>query len=67
MKRVDLHLDKPINILGKGGTSYPNTIHIDTTSVGDEYIEDTSGEILFLHEMDEVMRENVCSVVEQNI
>jgi len=67
MRRVDLYLERPINILGEGGTSYPNTIHINTTSTGDEYIEDTDGDILYLHEMDAIMVANVQSIVEQNI
>ena len=66
MRRVDLYLERPINILGEGGTSYPNTIHIDTTTAGDEYIEDSDGEILYLHEMDRVMVANVQSIIEQN-
>ena len=66
MKRIDLHLERPINILGEGGTSYPNTIHICTTTAGDEYIEDTDGDILYLSEMDSLMVANVQSIVEQN-
>jgi hypothetical protein len=66
MKKIDLYLERPINILGEGGTSYPNTIHINTTSTGDEYIEDTDGEILYLSEMDNLMIANVHSIVEQN-
>ena len=66
MRRVDLYLERPINILGEGGTSYPNTIHICTTTSGDEYIEDTDGGILYLHEMDSLMVANVESIVEQN-
>ena len=67
MTRIDLYLERPINILGEGGTSYPNTIHINTTTCGDEYIEDSDGEIRYLHEMDSIMRANVQSIVEQNI
>jgi hypothetical protein len=66
MTRIDLYLERPINILGEGGTSYPNTIHINTTTSGDEYIEDTDGEILYLSEMDSLMVANVQSIVEQN-
>ena len=66
MTRIDLYLERPINILGEGGTSYPNTIHINTTTNGDEYIEDTDGEILYLSEMDSLMVANVQSIVEQN-
>ena len=66
MKRIDLYLEKPINVLGEGGSCYPNTIHINTTTCGDEYIEDTEGDIRYLHEMDALMRTNVQSIVEQN-
>ena len=67
MKKVDLYLPKPINVLGKNGTSYPNVVHIDTTSRdGDGYIEDSRGEILFLSEMDSLMKANVESLIEQN-
>jgi hypothetical protein len=53
--------------LGKNGTSYPNVVHIDTTSRnGDGYIEDSGGEILFLSEMDSLMKANVESLIEQN-
>ena len=67
MKKVDLYLEKSINILGANGTSYPNVIHIDTTSTGDEYVEDENGEILYLNEMDEVMTANVGSIIDQNL
>ena len=67
MKKVDLYLPKPINVLGKNGTSYPNVVHIDTTSRnGDGYIEDSGGELLFLSEMDSLMKANVESLIEQN-
>ena len=66
MRQIDLYLERPINILGEGGTSYPNTIHINTTTAGDEYVEDTDGEILYLNEMDSLMVANVHSIVEQN-
>jgi hypothetical protein len=66
MKKVDLYLPKPINVLGKNGTSYPNVVHIDTTSrTGDGYIEDNAGEILFLSEMDNLMKTNVGLLIEQ--
>ena len=65
MKKVDLYLTKPINVLGKNGTSYPNVTHIDTT-LSDGYIEDSGGEILFISEMDEVMKFNVSSIIDQN-
>jgi hypothetical protein len=66
MKKVDLYLEKPINIIGARGTSYPNVIHIDTMHEGDEYVEDINGEILYLHEMDSVMLANVSNIIDQN-
>ena len=66
MKRVDLYLDKPINILGAHGTSYPGVTHIDTTHAGDEYVEDGDGEILYISEMDTVMTANVNNIIDQN-
>ena len=67
MKRVDLYLDKPINILGAQGTSYPGVTHIDTTHTGDEYVEDGDGEILYIREMDAVMTANVSNIIDQNV
>lgn len=67
MKRVDLYLDKPINILGAHGTSYPGVTHIDTTLAGDEYVEDEDGEILYISEMDAVMTANVSNIIDQNV
>ena len=61
MKRVDMWLNKPIDIKG-----YPNTIHIDTTSEGDEYIEDKQGEILYLSEMEEDMVAEVMKAIDDN-
>ena len=57
MKRVDLWLDKPIELIGKDGVSYGDIIHIDTTTEGDEYIEREPDEyqvndILYLDEME---------------
>jgi len=66
MERIDLYLEKPINILGEKGQYYPNVIHIDTTSPDDEYVEDTNGEILFLNEMDTIMRLNTLKLIDQN-
>jgi hypothetical protein len=66
MKKVDLYLEKPINIIGARGTSYPNVIHIDTMHEGDEYVEDVNGEILYLHEVDAVMQANVINIIDQN-
>lgn len=66
MKKVDLYLDKPINILGAHGTSYPGVAHIDTIHDGDEYVEDGDGEILYIREMDAVMTANVSSIIDQN-
>ena len=66
MKKVDLYLEKPINIIGAHGTSYPNVTHIDTMHDGDEYVEDINGEILYLHEMDTVMQANVINIIDQN-
>lgn len=66
MKKVDLYLDKPINILGAHGTSYPGVVHIDTTLAGNEYVEDGDGEILYVSEMDVVMAANVNSIIDQN-
>ena len=51
MKKVDIWLDEPITI-SDGETEYPNVVHIDTMRVGDQYIEDENGEILFLDEME---------------
>ena len=67
MKKVDLYLDKPINILGAHGTSYPGVTHIDTIHDGDEYVEDVDGEILYISEMDAVMTANVSSIIDQNV
>jgi hypothetical protein len=67
MKKVDLYLDKPINILGAHGTSCPNVTHIDTIHSGDEYVEDENGEILYISEMDAVMTANVSNIIDQNI
>ncbi len=66
MKRVNLYLDKPINLLGKDGTSYPRVIHIDTIDAGEEYVEDEDGEILYISEMDVVMTANVSNIIDQN-
>lgn len=65
MKKVDLYLDKPINIIGQRGTSYPSVVHIDTIHEGDAYVEDVNGEILFLKEMDAVMAANVYNIIDQ--
>lgn len=67
MKKVNLYLDKPINILGAHGTSYPGVIHIDTIDAGEEYVEDGNGEILYISEMDAVMTANVSSIIDQNV
>ena len=66
MERIDLYLKKSINILGGKGSSYPNVIHIDTTSPDNEYVEDVNGEILFLNEMDTIMRLNTLKLIDQN-
>ena len=66
MKRVDLYLSKPINLLGEKGTSYPQVNHIDTTSPNNEYVEDVNGEILFLNEMDEIMKLNTINIIKEH-
>lgn len=66
MKKIDLYLERPINLIGGHGTSYPNVTHIDTIHEGDEYVEDVNGEILYLHEMDTVMLANVSNIIDQN-
>ena len=63
MKRIDLYLAQPIDIMGANGTSYNNVCHIDTTKEGDEYIEDKDGEILYLNEMDGTMQLNVLEAI----
>lgn len=65
MRKVDLYLETPINIIGSNGTSYPNVVHIDTIHEGDEYVEDGDGEILYISEMDSVMVANVNNIIEQ--
>ena len=67
MKKVNLYLDRPINILGEHGASYPGVTHIDTTHDGDEYVEDGDGEILYIREMDAVMTANVSNIIDQNV
>lgn len=65
MIKIDLYFDTPVNLLGECGTSYPNVVHISTIDEGDEYVEDENGEILYLREMDNLMRTNACGIVEQ--
>jgi hypothetical protein len=36
MKKVDLYLDSPINLVGGDGTSYPDVVRIGTIHEGDE-------------------------------
>ena len=65
IKKIDIWFeDNPIDIMGQGGSSYPNVIHIDTINEDNEYVEDVDGEILFLNEMDKVMVNNVIKAIE---
>jgi hypothetical protein len=64
MKRVDLWLDNPVDLNGEGINVYPEVVHIDTTQPGCEYVEDVYQEILYLDEMDPVMRSAAIDLLE---
>jgi hypothetical protein len=64
MKKVYLWLDKPIDLVGDNGSTYPEVVHICTVNDGCEYVEDVYQEILYLDEMDPVMRSAAIDLLE---
>ena len=66
MKRRDVWLDRPVDIDCCGGTSISLVEHVCTVDEGNEYVEDTFGEIYYLKEInDKKLNRKVSEIVEK--
>jgi hypothetical protein len=61
LKKVDMWLNMPIDIMG-----YLDIIHIDTIHEGDEYVEDKNEGIVYFSEMEEDVIAEVMKVIDEN-